>query len=285
MASKIKSSKMVIALFLVVAFVIMLLSKTPMRQHFFSASLGLYSKDNHCPKTPFFGAREKYSSQAYEDYVLGNIFTDVKNGFYVDVGANNPDGANVSKYFYAMGWHGMNFEPQTKHYEALLLARKGDININKAVSDTDGDLVTFYIPQDADVLSSLDPNLLQSLPSDAKVDKVTVETTTLTKAFKEHNIKDIDFLKIDVEGYEDKVVAGLDFSTYRPKVVVLEYVSPTGRFGYQKFTPIMLNNGYLFGMSDGLNYYFYRQEDVSEFEHKFKTMEKCVIIDRWRRGI
>ena len=50
-------------------------------------------------------------SQFYEDLILFCIFYEVKNGFYIDVGANDPNIISVTKAFYLRGWYGINIEP------------------------------------------------------------------------------------------------------------------------------------------------------------------------------
>ena len=69
-------------------------------------------------------------SQFLEDYILFYIFYDVKNGFYIDVGANDPNHFSVTKAFYLRGWHGINIEPLPDKYRSLLLYRNRDINLN-----------------------------------------------------------------------------------------------------------------------------------------------------------
>src|SRR5262245_16124010 len=61
-----------------------------------------------CPARGAFGDGPTYYSQFYEDYILGYVFKNQKTGFYVDVGANDPDKSSVTKYFYLAGWRGIN---------------------------------------------------------------------------------------------------------------------------------------------------------------------------------
>src|SRR5262245_22078906 len=49
-----------------------------------------------CPTRGAFGDGPTYYSQFYEDYILGYVFKDQKRGFYVDVGANDPDKSSVT---------------------------------------------------------------------------------------------------------------------------------------------------------------------------------------------
>ncbi len=72
-------------------------------------------------------------SQYQEDIVLFCVFYDIENGFYIDVGANDPVKMSVTKSFYLRGWNGINIEPLPNKYELLLNDRKRDINLNFGV--------------------------------------------------------------------------------------------------------------------------------------------------------
>jgi len=235
-----------------------------------------YSKSISCPNTPFNGARDIYFSQRHEDYILANVFSDVDKGFYVDVGAHDPDQLSVTKYFYQRGWRGINFEPLIKYHERLEQKRPGDKNINKAVSDK-AEMLSLYVPIESDTLSSFDKKIVSKVDSN-NIEEYKVQTVTLTEVFQELKIKEIDFLKVDVEGAEDKVVAGLDFNQFRPKIIVLEFLSPVDKDGEKKFGPIMQQNGYILGASDTLNHYYYRQENP-ELGVKLNKIGKCVALD------
>jgi hypothetical protein len=48
-------------------------------------------------------------AQANEDLLLFNALREVspEAGFYIDVGANDPEKDSVTKFFYDQGWHGV----------------------------------------------------------------------------------------------------------------------------------------------------------------------------------
>ena len=69
-------------------------------------------------------------AQFLEDFILYCIFYDIDNGFYIDVGANDPNDISVTKAFYLNGWHGINIEPLPEMQQLLLKHRSRDINLN-----------------------------------------------------------------------------------------------------------------------------------------------------------
>lgn len=71
---------------------------------------------------------ESYS-QFYEDLVLHCALKDVDKGFYIDVGANDPEVISVTKIFYDRGWHGINIEPLRNVCAKLAEMRPRDINL------------------------------------------------------------------------------------------------------------------------------------------------------------
>ena len=68
-------------------------------------------------------------SQFLEDLILFSIFYDVENGFYIDIGANDPNVISVTKSLYIRGWYGINIEPLPDRFRALVKYRKRDINL------------------------------------------------------------------------------------------------------------------------------------------------------------
>ncbi len=74
-------------------------------------------------------------SQNREDVVLHRVFAGLRSGFYIDVGANDPVIASVTKAFSELGWRGINVEPVPSVFERLREDRPLDINLNLGVSN------------------------------------------------------------------------------------------------------------------------------------------------------
>jgi FkbM family methyltransferase len=236
----------------------------------------------HCPVRGAFGNGPTYYSQYYEDYILAYVFKDHENGFYVDVGANDPDDSSVTKYFYLAGWRGINIEPIPDLVEKLNKSRPQDTNEGVAISDRPGEL-PFYRSVKNSGLSTLSAKIAASHRANGyEFTKIMIPVTTLTAVLDEHakNKSEITFLNVDVEGFEKQVFSSLDFKRYLPRVIMAESTAPlTEAPTYQAWEPILLDNGYIFAMGDGLNrYYVHKSEE--KLLSKFIEANYCVLRDK-----
>ena len=50
-------------------------------------------------------------AQNFEDVILWRALKHVENGFYIDIGAQDPVIDSVSRGFYEKGWRGLHVEP------------------------------------------------------------------------------------------------------------------------------------------------------------------------------
>jgi FkbM family methyltransferase len=211
-------------------------------------------------------------AQNFEDVMLRRLFAEFKTGFYIDVGAHDPEFLSVTKSFYDEGWRGINIEPIKNKWLLFNEARPRDINLRAAVGCGTGTvLLSNVVGQSA--LSSTDPSRIGELTSLYK-DMVTEEVPirTLDSIVKEHAPPEIDFLKIDVEGAESDVLDSLNLEINRPKVLVIESVRPTAEFpgwldydsasqdNSQLWMPRLVSNGYVEVYFDGLNKFFLRND-------------------------
>src|SRR4051795_10637609 len=74
-------------------------------------------------------------AQNFEDVMLARALGNICNGFYVDVGAWDPNIETVTRHFYEMGWRGINVEPAPAYHAMLETARPRDINLRIAAGE------------------------------------------------------------------------------------------------------------------------------------------------------
>jgi FkbM family methyltransferase len=201
-------------------------------------------------------------AQNHEDVLLQRLFPHDYKGFYVDVGANHPVGCSITKHFYDHGWSGINVEPG-QIIECLRSERVRDVNLNLALSDYSG-TARFYEypsrPSDSTLLATIaQENTRFGAP--CVVREVQVMTLAdLCATYVGNRV--IDFLSIDVEGHEAKVIAGGDWQRWRPRVLVIEATRPhTPHESDLCWETTLVISGYRFALFDGLNRYYVRRED------------------------
>ena len=192
----------------------------------------------------------------FEDVLLRRAFDDVVGGFYIDVGAYDPVVHSVTKHFYDLGWRGINIEPNPAPFASLAAGRDRDVNLNIGLSDREGQLTLYGGPTGC---WSVERGLLTGFfgvdPRD--VVEHSIPVTTLAEVCGRHVPEGvtIDFLKIDVEGHEQAVIRGGDWSRWRPRLVLAE------AFGSEAWEPSFLAQGYHFALFDGINRLYVRDED------------------------
>ena len=192
--------------------------------------------------------------------MLWRALKHVKNGFYIDVGANDPTHDSVTRVFYENGWRGINIEPITHHHADLVRDRLRDINLRCAVGAYDGELQIWET--DVQGWSTADTTVISELEAKGHLGTYhCVPVRTLRDICAEYTNGDIHFLKIDVEGFEQSVLQGSDFVKYRPWIVVVEANSPNSvTEAHHKWEHLLLNASYSFAYADGLNRFYLADE-------------------------
>jgi FkbM family methyltransferase len=197
----------------------------------------------------------------FEDVILHRLFPVNPTGFYVDVGAGHPRFENDTFSLYQRGWSGINIEPNHGFHAALIKERPRDVNLRVVLSDSFGGDLTYYELSESG-LSTCDveqATAYQASGRELVLREVPVTTlsSVLTEAGKDH----IDILKVDVEGFEEKVLNGNDWERFRPDVVVVEATYPESpvRRPTGIFTS-MEQRGYRHVYFDGLNDFYLERE-------------------------
>lgn len=197
-------------------------------------------------------------AQNLEDYHLDLAFGGQSMGTYVDVGGGHPVADNVSFYFYLKGWRGLVVEPQADLAATHRHLRPRDIVYEGLAGSRDGE-AEFHQVEGLHGLSSMVRSMADEAGRfGASYQTVRMPMRRLDGLVAEAGFTRIDFLKVDVEGAEDEVLAGLDFAKIRPRIVVVEAVNPGNPDGTKPgpWDARLAAAGYTFALFDRLNRFY-----------------------------
>lgn len=206
-------------------------------------------------------------TQNLEDYHLALAFAGRERGFYIDIGAGHPVADNVSFWFYERGWRGIAVEPQPQLADLYAHIRPRDISVRCLVGRTSGE-TDFYRFDRLHGLSTTVPAFADGgAHLGEPYEVVRLPTVTLAQLCGQHGVGEIDFLKVDVEGAEADVLAGNDWTRFRPKVVVAEAIMlADGTPTWESWEPFLLGQGYTFTLFDTLNRFYVANEQAGILE-------------------
>ena len=159
-------------------------------------------------------------SQAGQDaWVYGPVFNGKRAGYFVDIGAH--DGMYLNNTFLLerrFGWTGLCIEPNPISFTKLVALRRAtclNVCLDGAVGTVDfslDDLMGGIVADDTD-----------NRRVDPANEVVTLPTTTLLQVLDEHQApQTIDYLSLDVEGAEERILLNFDFTSYRFRCLTIE---------------------------------------------------------------
>lgn len=172
----------------------------------------------------FNGYAMKSFSQEGEDMILRRIFERQEVGFYIDVGAHHPRRFSNTYIFYKLGWRGINIEPMPGSIKLFNRVRSKDINLEYAVSETEGELTCYIFKNPA--FNTFSKELADQNIRNGRLllreEKIMVYP--LSKILDQYmkTGQKIDFMSIDVEGWELPVLRSNDWDKYKATILLVE---------------------------------------------------------------
>jgi FkbM family methyltransferase len=200
-------------------------------------------------------------TQNLEDYHLSLALAGQTSGTYIDVGGGHPIADNVSFWFYERGWRGIVVEPQAELAGLYGRLRPRDTAVCGLVGRENGEIDFHVVDRLHGFSTTVEHIAQQAKQFGVGYRTVRMPMVTLARLCDGQGLRDIDFLKIDVEGGEADVLHGGDWRRHRPKVIVIEAVLPgSGEPAWDAWEPFLLSQGYRFALFDTLNRFYVAQE-------------------------
>ena len=169
--------------------------------------------------------KESYS-QFGEDIFLLKYF-DKNKGFFIDIGCHHPFRYNNTFKLYKLGWRGLNVDLNQISIDLFNFIRPKDHNLCFAVSDKI-EKIKYYIP-DKNLISpeiTTDFNFTKKYKKHHGSNYESFVTESINWNFLEKNyqkfLKKIDFLKIDIEGSDLKVLKSINLKSIKPTLIMIE---------------------------------------------------------------
>jgi FkbM family methyltransferase len=157
-----------------------------------------------------------------EDTAILDYFKDKKSGFYVDVGCYHPIHRNNTYLLHKQNWRGINIDVSQFSVELFDHLRPDDLNYNCAVSNKN-ETVKLFFQKELSQLSTIENDQAKKV-FQGNIKEKEIQAFTLDEILnrdKYKNVK-IDFLNIDVEGADFKVLDGLSFQKFNPELICVE---------------------------------------------------------------
>jgi len=181
--------------------------------------------------------RRKSLSQVGQDFwVYGEAFNGKENGFFLELGS--ADGITLNNTFLLekrFHWRGICIEPNPESYEELVRVRR--VKCLNVCVDGEEREVEFAQRGLLGGIVDHDTDLREEVGKEHNA--VKIRTKVLQAILREHNAPEtIDYFSIDVEGAEDRILAGFPFSEYRFLCLTVERPK-------EKLRQVLERNGYL----------------------------------------
>ncbi|NVO02184.1 MAG: FkbM family methyltransferase [Bacteroidetes bacterium] len=170
-----------------------------------------------------------FFSQGGEDAVLMSFFANKlalkEKGFYVDIGAYHPVKFSNTYLFYINGWTGINIDANPNSINLFNKKRPKDKNLHIAISDQTNPHTFYIMKNNSNSMSSFSKENIIELGVDQYIaEEIQLAPIRLVDLFEKHlhENQEIDFMSVDVEGYELNVLKSNDWLKYRPNVIIIE---------------------------------------------------------------
>lgn len=170
-------------------------------------------------------------SQAGEDIALSLCLTNfASKGFYIDIGAHDPNRFSVTRKLYAQGWSGLDVDGNPAYETKFNKFRPRNTFLNACVGSQSNYQFTIFTEG---AISTTNGNWVDKFKNEGAIVKevVSIPGVTLRELIDRADTpKCVDFINIDIEGADEDALRSLELETLSPdrfpKWILLETAPP-----------------------------------------------------------
>jgi len=142
----------------------------------------------------------------------------------VDVGANTGTYSSLLRKGFPKAKI-YSFEPNPNTFKVLSKNCGDSVElINKGIGEAEGELNLYFDPDNlTSEQASSDPEILKTIAKAQNLTSEKIAVTTLDQFVEEYNIAEIDFLKIDTEGFELEALKGAKSLLESNKIGIIQF--------------------------------------------------------------
>jgi len=167
--------------------------------------------------------RRQYSQWGEDQYII-DFFKDTNNGIYLDIGCFHPFMYSNTCLLHRKGWRGINIDINPTSIDLFNIARPDDINLCTTINETKK-IFNIYYDDPFSPVNTLDKQFYEKLKnkSNKNKKKLTVESKSMKEILNISKIdKNINFINLDVEGMDYKILKNIDLNQLKPKLISVE---------------------------------------------------------------
>tara|TARA_B100001093_G_scaffold378500_1_gene363783 strand:+ start:749 stop:1486 length:738 start_codon:yes stop_codon:yes gene_type:complete len=204
-------------------------------------------------------------TQMGEEKKLLTYFKKNYKGRYVDLGCFHPTRHNNTFDFHKKGWKGINIDLNPLTIDLFNFARPKDINLCAAISN-DNKAKNLYFSGNLSSQNTLEKKHTKWLKSEfgydsKKFSTKRIKTQKIGDILEKYKFYKIDFMNIDVEGHEIKILKTLNLKKFRIKYFCIEILTYDNhsKENKKKIINFFKKNNYKFKYTSKINYIFQRK--------------------------
>lgn len=191
--------------------------------------------------------RNQYS-QWGEDVFIIQYFQNKKKGIYLDIGCFHPFMYSNTCLLYKQGWRGINIDINLTAIDLFNIARPKDFNICTTIDQNKKEYKVFFDHHFSPLNTLSESNYRvykKKYFKDASFKRI--KSNTIDEILNLTNMRDINFLNIDVEGFDFQILKQLIPKKINPELISIETHNVDGSklLDCDKINELLIQNNFI----------------------------------------